>query len=84
MHIKKSLFHYKMCHNLKKNQRLWRKIFHADADLYLLDICTKFIEKVTRNKGLKDKKVMFKYTFMEVLPFMFKAWKRVAINYANN
>ena len=26
---------------------------------------------------------MFRYTFMEVLPFIFKVWKHVVINYTN-
>ena len=33
-----------------------KKIFRTDVDLYLLKICVKFLEKVTRNKGVKDKK----------------------------
>ena len=27
---------------------------------------------------------MFKYTFMEVPPFIFKVWKQAVINYTNN
>ena len=34
-----------------------KKIFRTDVDLYLLKICVKFLEKVTRNKGVKEKKV---------------------------
>ena len=32
-------------------------MFRADIDLYLLKICAKFLEKVTRNKGVQDKKI---------------------------
>ena len=49
MHIKKSLFRYKMCYNVNKFKGY-------DVDLYLLKICVKFLEKVTGNKGVKDKK----------------------------
>ena len=31
-----------------------KKVFHTDVDLYLLKICAKFLEKVDRNKGVKD------------------------------
>ena len=49
-------------------------------------MCGKFLEKVIRKKGVKDKKSepMFKYTFMEAPPFIFKVWKHVFIIYKNN
>ena len=36
---------------------LWKKNFRIDVDLYFLKISAKFLEKVTENKGVKDKKI---------------------------
>ena len=44
-----------MCHNFKKTERIWRKNFRTDVAIYL-KICDKFLEQVTRSKGVKDKK----------------------------
>ena len=59
---------------------------HADVDLYLLKTCAEFLGKVTRSKRIKDKKIqpMYKYTFTDVLPFMFKVSRHVVINFKNN
>ena len=59
-----------MYHYLKLVQSLWRRIFRTDVDLDLLKVCAKFLEKVTRNTGVKDEKIQpnFKYTFMDGLP----------------
>ena len=84
MHIQKTLFHSK-CD--KKIQRLWRKFsrtYHNFPDLYL-DLC-KISWKVIKTKRVQDKKrlPMFKYTLMEVPPFISNIWKHVVVNYTNN
>ena len=87
MHIKKSFFHYEVCHILKNAKAMIRrKIFHADGGLFLLKICVKFLGKLTRNKRVKGKESqpMYKYTFSEVLPFVFKVLKHVVISFINN
>ena len=53
--IWKSLFSATKCAISQKIPKAMKKIFHTDVDLYLLKICVKFFEKVTRNKGVKDK-----------------------------
>ena len=55
MNIKKSLFCYKMCHNLKKFKGYEENFPHRCRPLPF-EICVKFLEKVTRNKGVKEKK----------------------------
>ena len=60
MHIKKSLFRYKMCHNLKNakvmKEKISIQILSKCSHLHLLKICAKLLGKVTRNKEVLDKK----------------------------
>ena len=42
--LKKSLFWHKMCHNLKI-EKLGKKIFHTDVDLFFLNISDNFFWK---------------------------------------
>lgn len=68
--LKKSIFCYKMCHNLKI-EKLRKKIFHTDVDLYLLKIFDNFFGKVTSNERVKIKKRSPIYKSMYILSLKF-------------
>ena len=56
MNIKKFIFYFKLSHDLKKFKGYKGKNFRTGVNLYLLKICVTFLEKVTRNKRVEDKK----------------------------
>ena len=70
----------------QKIQKLWKKIFRKNEDLYLLKVCAKHFGKVTRNKKVKGKKKppKYKYTFIEIPSLIIQVLKNADINYANN
>ena len=68
--LKKSISCYKMCHNLKI-EKLGKKIFRTDVDLYLLKIFDNFFGKVTSNEGVKVKKKSPTYKSINILSLKF-------------
>ena len=68
--LKKSISCYKMCHNLKI-EKLGKKIFRTDVDLYLLKIFDNFFGKVTSNEGVQVKKKSPTYKSINILSLKF-------------